>query len=144
MKGQSLFEVVFAIAIAAIIMIGVVSIATVSVRNTDFARNNSLATRCVQEASEWLRGQRDEDWASFQSKANGTKYCLQDVETTGLTTGSCSKINGTIFTRQVTLNTVDPPNNNNVEATISVEWSDAQGLHVVKSVARYTNWKIFY
>ena len=43
-SGQSLFEVVFAIAVVAIIISGVVALSATTVRNSSFSRNNALAT----------------------------------------------------------------------------------------------------
>jgi len=41
-KGQSLFEVLFSIAIISIILIALVSLVAGSVRNSDFSQNNAL------------------------------------------------------------------------------------------------------
>ena len=65
--GQSLFEVVFAVAIAAMILVGIVSLATTSTRNSIFSRNNSQATKYAQEVVEWLREERDKDWINLSS-----------------------------------------------------------------------------
>jgi Tfp pilus assembly protein PilV len=145
MKGQSLFEVVFALAVAALVLTGIVSIAATSVRNSSFARNNALATRYVQETSEWLREQRDNNiWADFSGNADET-YCFQSLGGTFPAAGGCSTtdyINDTIFVRQVILtleNTANP--GDTVEAEITVRWTDAQGLHTAGSTAQYTRWK---
>ncbi|MFV1917388.1 MAG: hypothetical protein ACC618_02840, partial [Patescibacteria group bacterium] len=105
-KGQSLFEVIFTLAIAALIMVGIVSLAASSIRNSAFSRNNTQATRYVQEASEWLREQRDTDWSVFSgyaSSAPGEKWCLTSLAWPG-SSGNCgtTTIDGT-FTREVTL-----------------------------------------
>lgn len=147
-NGQSLFEVVFALAVAALVLTGVVSIAATSVRNSSFARNNALATRFVQETSEWLKEQKEtNDWTDFSSNASsgGTDYCFQSLGTNFPSAVECSTgdyITDTIFTREVTLtlrNTANP--DDTVEALITVEWNDAQGLHTVRSTAQYTRWR---
>ena len=144
MRGQSLFEVIFAIAIAALILVGVVSIAASSVRNASFARNQALATRHVQETSEWLRAERDADWTAFslRASAGGTDWCLRALSWTSPSYSSaCSAsdfIGSTIFIREAKL---DLTTSDIVEATITVEWTDTQGLHEARSVARYTNWR---
>ncbi len=142
MKGQSLFEVVFAIAIAALILVGVVSVTTSSVRNSSFSRDNSLATRHVQQTSEWLREQRDASnaWSEFSSNADAT-YCLSTLGSGFPSPGGCSGsqvIPSTPFTREVTLTLIPP---DTVEALIVVDWTDSQGNHAVRSVTRYTNWQ---
>ncbi len=145
MKGQSLFEVIFALAIAAIVLIGVVSLAASSVRNSTFARNKALATRYTQEASEWLRGQRDANpWAAVIAASSpdpGTTWCLVDLSA-GLTSPAptCGVITGTIFTREVILKEL--PNPNEVEVTVTVDWTDSKGIHEVRTVTILTNWRI--
>ena len=140
-SGQSLFEVVFALAIAAIILVGIVSLATSSIRNTTFARNQSVATRYVQEGVEWLREQRDTDWGTFSPLASpgGTTYCLTDLAS-GLVLGICSagdEIPGTPFTREIVLTELSV---SIIQAHVSVEWTDAQGDHQASAITRLTNW----
>lgn len=141
MKGQSLFEVIFAIAIAAIILVGIVALAATSVRNSSFARNQSLATRYVQEASEWLRAERDADWTAFSAKSSavsGTDWCLSSLSWPG-SSGNCGPpITGTIFARETKL---IEETTEIVRAEINVVWNDAQGVHTTRSVARFTDWR---
>ena len=66
-SGQSLFEVVVALAISTLVIIAVVSLAALSIRNTDFSKNKTLASKYAQDATEWLRGQRDADFDAFAS-----------------------------------------------------------------------------
>ena len=142
--GQSLFEVIFALAVASIVMIGIVTLAASSVRNSTFSRNNAFATRFVQETSEWLRELRDgNDWVTFSSYANGSgvTYCLPSLGVSFPPQGTCAiddYINGTIFIREVILTLISP---DIVDVEITVEWSDAQGLHQIRSVTQLTNWQ---
>jgi len=142
--GQSLFEVVFAIAVASLVITGIVSLSTTSVRNATFARNKSLASRFTQEASEWLRGERDSGWDSFASRAAllpGTTWCLRDTSWPGAD-GSCGSsdfITGTsIFKREATLTEISA---NDIQADIIASWQDAQGVHEVRNVTRFTDWR---
>lgn len=148
LSGQSLFEVVFAMAVASIVMIGIVSLAASSVRNSTFSRNNALATRYAQETSEWLRQLRDsQQWTTFSAKANapGVNYCLQSLGSDLPSQGACSAsdyIGGTPFIRETQLSLLDSvTSGDTVEAIISVNWSDAQGLHEVRTTAQYTRWQ---
>ena len=68
-SGQSLFELVVAIAISALIIVAMVSLAVNSIQNSNFAKNKALASSYAQEAMEWLRGQRDSGVDAFISKA---------------------------------------------------------------------------
>ena len=135
-KGQALFEIVFAVGIASLVLIGVVSLVTTSVRNTDFAQNETSATKLTQEATEWLRKERDENWTAFASYSvsdPGKKTNLGKLEW-GL---SDNEVPGTHFTREVVLETLET---NKIEATVSVSWKDSQGRHSVESITRYTDW----
>ena len=64
-EGQSLYELVVAIAIMALFAMAVVSLATSSIQNSTYSKNQSLASSYAQEATEWLRGQRDANINNF-------------------------------------------------------------------------------
>jgi len=141
-RGQSLFEVVLALAIAALIIIAIVALATISIRNANFSRNQSLATRYAQEAIEWLRGQRDEDWDAFATRALTPLWCLKSLSWTGVTTigecGSSDFISDTIFKREVSFTIFDA---SSIDTEVKVYWEDAQGLHETKTVTTFTDWR---
>ena len=143
--GQSLFEVVFALAIAGIILIGIVSLATSAVRNTTFARNQSVATRYVQEGVEWLREQRDTDWGDFlgRASAGGRVWCLSSSPIGSWPgEGGCGPTIGvTIFTREATLTQYDITETIvGVRADVIVSWQDAQGIHDARTVTNFSAW----
>ena len=75
-KGQSLFEAVVALAISALIIVAVVALVASSIRNASFSRNVTLASRYAQQATEWLRGQRDAN-AGIRRKICSLTYCLK-------------------------------------------------------------------
>lgn len=140
-KGQSLFEVVLSLAVITLIIVTLIVLASNSIRNANFSRNKTLATRKVQEAQEWLRGQRDEDFDAFATRALTNQYCLPTLSWTGATIGSCGSddyISGTILRREVFFNTVSA---DNIEVQIVVYWEDAQGVHEVRSITNLTDWR---
>lgn len=139
--GQSLFEVVLALAVAALIIVAIVALATTSIRNASFSRNQSLATRYAQEAIEWLRGQRDEDWDAFTTRALTPLWCLRSLSWTDAVIGGCGSsdfISDTIFKREVSFTTIDA---SNIDTEVNVYWQDAQGLHESKTVTTFTDWR---
>lgn len=142
--GQSLFEVIFALAVAALVMVGIVSLAASSVRNSTFARNTTLSTRFVQETSEWLRELRDgSPWAVFSAKADsvGIKYCLPSLGLSLPAAGGCAPgiyIAGTTFIREVTLTL---SSSDTIDIDIEVRWTDAQGMHKTRSLTQLTSWQ---
>ena len=140
-KGQSLFEVVLALAVAALIIISIVALATISIRNANFSRNQSLATRYAQEAIEWLRGQRDEGWDAFTTRALTPLWCLKSLSWTDATIGGCGSsgfISDTIFKREISFTILDA---SNIDTEVKVYWQDAQGLHETKTVTTFTDWR---
>jgi type II secretory pathway pseudopilin PulG len=157
-RGQSLFEVVVALAISAMIVVAIVSLATVSIRNSSYSKNQSVASSYAQQATEWLRGQRDKDIAVFVQKASedvppseSTTYCLSDNLAVDLASrtpsSSCSDpITGTPFVRLVKLTpsteTPQPGDVKNfIEADVIVSWTDSQGEHEVVSATSFADWR---
>ena len=65
-KGQSLFEVVFAVGIAGLIVTGIVSLANRTLGNSNTSRDRSLASRYAQDMTDCLRELRDEDFAQWE------------------------------------------------------------------------------
>jgi len=131
--GQSLYEVVFAIGIAAIIITGVLVVSTTSVRNSTYSKNNAQATMYAQEAIEWLRSERDASaWTIFAGYA-GVERNLGDLNWASV---NCT-VGTTIFCRKTTLSI---PSADTVDALVTVSWDDAQGTHTVRSVSKFTNW----
>ena len=60
-KGQSLVEVVIALGIAVIIVIAFTNATIASVRNSQFSKNQNLATKYAQETLEVVRAVRDQN-----------------------------------------------------------------------------------
>lgn len=140
-KGQSLFEVVLALAVAALIIIAIVALATISIRNASFSRDQSLTTRYAQEAIEWLRGQRDEDWDAFATRALTPLWCFKSLSWTDAKIGECDSpdfISDTIFKREISFTIL---NASNIDTAVKVYWEDAQGLHETKTVTTFTDWR---
>jgi Tfp pilus assembly protein PilV len=148
--GQSMFEVVLAIAVISLIVVGVVVLSTNAVRNTSFSRNQTQASRYAQEALEWLRNQRNIDAAGFRSKVNATpNYCLDTLPSIASlnNTGVCGTnefISGTIFRRQVTFSSTTQLNTKGesvviINAAVTAIWSDSQGSHQVRSSTDLTD-----
>lgn len=141
-SGQSLFEVVVALAIAGVVLVSIVALTTSSIRNSTFSKNNAQASRYSQEAMEWLRGQRDNDWASFANRSFSgvnTTYCLSSLSWPA-SDGGCGSttISGTVFVREVELTT---PSLSSINATVRVSWTDSQGTHTVTNQTLFTNWR---
>lgn len=147
-RGQSLFEIVLALAIATLIIVTMVALVSSAIRNSTYSKNKTLATRYSQEVTEWLRGERDTDWAAFYVRAATPRWCLRALLWSDATIGVCTpgrEIAGTIFKREVAFTRstvlVGGVAKNVVEAESKVYWQDAQGLHEIKSVTDFTDWR---
>jgi hypothetical protein len=144
-EGQSLFEVVLALALSTLIIVALVSLVSNSIRNSTYSRNKTYATRHTQEASEWLRGQRDDDWDVFSTNI----LCLVPPHVQCLDTlvlGNCGICDDTqfisnIFKREVTFSDIEV---NSVTIEVNTYWTDAQGIHEVRSSTILTDWRTLF
>lgn len=136
--GQSLFELLIALAIAVLIVTGIVKVVTLSVANSTFAKNQASATRFGQEAFEWLRSEKERDWDAFSNRSDVT-WCLPAVSWPSQP-GPCSadnKISGTPFTREAALSTLDT---DKIQILVRVSWTDSRGEHSSRIDSVFTNW----
>jgi type II secretory pathway pseudopilin PulG len=147
--GQSLFEVIFALAIAAVVLVALVALSATSIRNSTYSKNSVQATQLAQETTEWLRGERDRDWVTFaaRSSAGGTLWCFpnQPLAWPGSSSVTCTTtVSNTIFTRSVTLVQRDIDGNSvidTIDAAVTISWVDSQGQHDSRNNARFTDWR---
>lgn len=129
-KGQSIFELVIALAVTVLIITGIIQVVTISIRNANFSKTQAEATRYAQQATEWLRAERNSGWDTFYSRAATGDWCLKDLGWTG--PGVCRPddfISQTSFLRSLKLRSSDAKT---VNAEIRVSWTDSQGRHESK------------
>lgn len=150
--GQSLFEVVIALAVVALLAVALVSVTTVSIRNSSFSSSNAQASRHAQAALEWIRGERDYNWTTFVSRGLTATYCLNNLS---WNTGSCSstefvtgspqffrEVSLVCYTNQgATVSACSASGVDTVQASVRVTWTDSQGSHSVLTPVQLTNWK---
>jgi len=143
-KGQSMFELVVAIAICALIIVAIVSLTTNSIRNSSYSKNKALAATYAQQATEWLRGQRDSGIDAFITNVlakTDSARCLNDLS--WITIASCpsgSTITGTPFQRDVIF-TIGGDAETVMYADIKISWSDSAGLHQITSATSFSDWR---
>lgn len=142
-NGQSLVEVVASIGIILLILTGIITATTYSVRNARFAKNQSQATKFANEVKEWLRSQRDElDWNTFYSEkatgGEGFTYCFNQETLSWPEVGPCSgyDLKG-MFKRQVVLKQIA---SDQVLVTINVFWQAESGEHKSTLETYLTQW----
>ncbi|MBI4999386.1 hypothetical protein HZB97_01295 [Candidatus Gottesmanbacteria bacterium] len=121
--GQSLLEALVAMAIAILIIGGLVAAVIVAVRNAQFARNQVLATKYANEGMEKIRSYRDQnDWDNFKSECGS--YSLGAVPTPFTRTHACQE--------EVA---------DKMKVTITVSWTDSIGTHKSELNSYFTKWK---
>lgn len=134
-KGQSLFEVLLALFIITLIIVAVVILSTISISNSLFSKNKTLASKYTQEAIEWVRSEKESDINLFFTNLTGT-YCLDQsyFDNPGVC-GELEIITDTIFTREM----VFTKNGNIANVLITTFWTDSKGLHQVSSATDFTD-----
>ena len=144
-QGQSIYEVVLAIGVVTAVLVAIVALVSLTQRNAILAKNRAKATRLTQEASEWLRSQRNTDWNIFYAKAGSPAktWCLNNLDFFQQSSCSSSQYvtNNEPFRREVNLTSVNVTNGLQVRADIDVRWTDQQGTHNVTSTTYFTNWQ---
>ncbi len=161
-SGQSMIEMLLALGVAAVVLVALVKVASLSVTSSVFARQKSQATRLGSEALEWARSQRDElGWDGFYAKVTGAPggvgYCLPSIpvgspadwgsqapdEGPGvpLPCGASGVVPNTEFTRWLKVSVLDPAVAQ-VEISAKVRWSDSKRIvHDSVVSQRLSNWK---
>lgn len=125
-KGQSLVEAIIALG-AAVVIISAIAIAVItSVSNSDFSKNQNLATHFAQQGIEILRGQSESDWTSFATRS-GTFCLTQGNSNLGLPTSSCNLPNiNNFFIRKVVISPGNAGCSTNTKVSVTVSWSDGK------------------
>lgn len=122
-SGQTLVEMVFALGVAVLVIVALVAATTVAVRNAQFAKSESLASKYGQEGMEKVRAYRDQNsWETFRDGCGG--YSLGSVPDPFTRTKAC-KVEA----------------QDKLKVTVTVSWSDAKGIHSSKQISYFTNWQ---
>lgn len=129
MKGQTLIEVLIALAVA-VLIISAISIAVVSsLNNAIFSKNQNLATQYAQEGMEVMRRVKTTKWSEFNAYTSGD-YCLDNGSTSlRVREGNNCGQNIDIFMREVYLEDTSSECQNAYTSTklkVSVYWSDGK------------------
>jgi len=107
-KGQVLIELLLAVVLSSVALIGMAQIATKSLGNIGSSKNRSDANQYAVQAVEWIRNNKNQmGWTAFVA-LNVTKCANDDLTTAliinGLPDGACglnSTIAGTIYKRDL-------------------------------------------
>lgn len=136
-QGQALFEVVMAVGVILILIIALISVATLSLFNAQFSRNQSLATKYAQEALEKIRAYRDNNsWEDFVANCETVELGIEE---------ELSEKNFSLE-RDCYLNEENPDLDCMIDADecqvkIEVFWTDSKGMHKSELKTKLNNLK---
>lgn len=150
-KGISIIEVIVALGILAVILVGIFQLVSYSLNTVRNNEHQSQATSLASEAMEASRFVRDDDWDTFA--ALDTQLDFHPVEGTGWTLQSgCENIG--IFQRCIDINQVyrdnvtgDPVDSGGIldpdsrEVIVEITWTDNNRDHDYYIESYLTNWK---
>lgn len=140
-KGQSLVEVIVAVGAMSLLLVALLSLVSLSLRNSRLARDRAQAVALAQEGVELLRAYRDYAWSELVSLSNGTNYNLPEnwVVEDGLSQGCISErqINNR-FWRCVRLSL---PQAGEVEVNANVSWPEGSQVFSAAQVTQLTLWE---
>jgi Tfp pilus assembly protein PilV len=146
-KGQSLFELILAIGVSAIIIVVLVSLVSNALQNAAFSRNETLAARHAQTTTEWLRAQRDNNIDNFIANAAIPTWCLTDnplTDSSWNNQGACGAnevVSGTIFKREVLFTINNVSGKTIILSNVAVSWDDSKGKHKVTNATQFSDWR---
>jgi prepilin-type N-terminal cleavage/methylation domain-containing protein len=130
MKGQTLIELMVALAVAGIIITAISITVVKSLNTVQLNKNKNTATQYAQEGMEFMRNKKNQSFEIYDGYAEG-KWCLDDTSTLSFTASSCTTNVG-IFTREIDIDKnetgecgSESPDKLIDKVTVRVSWNDA-------------------
>lgn len=133
-SGQTLVEMVVAIAVLIVVVLALLSVTTTSIRNASFSRDQALATKYAQDAIEKVRAYRDQNpWRTFTVDCENILAGVALPPPFSFTpVPDCYVPGGAANCSE---------SDQNCEVKVVVSWSDVKGSHKSELKTRLTNWK---
>ncbi len=152
-SGFSIIEIMVFVSLITIILVAAAGYTVKIIQNMSYNQHKIYATRYVEDVKEWLDGEREADWTTFEGKATsaGATYCLNGPITlvlnisslsalTNLTDCTYSGITGqtpAIFKRTLLLT----KSGTSVTALITVSWYENTDLRQETLETVYSVWQ---
>ncbi len=128
-KGQSLIEVLIALAAAVAVVAAIAVTVVTSLSNVDFTKNQNLATQYSGEGLAVIRQLAKNNWTNFTSTYQAPNYCLDKAGVLTVMQGLECNQNVGIFKRQIILKQDDMTEcSSNLKIESKVFWSDSRCL----------------
>lgn len=135
--GFTLLEVIVFITIFSTFFVSAAYVVTVFLRVSRYNQDKILASHYATEASEWLQGEKEQDWSIFsgnRASIDGKTWCLNDTPIVWPTAaGPCSadteyQLIGN-FKREVKLTTNSASTPTQVKVEIIVFWKEGDKIY---------------
>lgn len=147
-NGQSLIEVVIALGVVVVLAVSLVSTSLITQRTARSAKNNTQASKLVQENIEQLRVVRDRQ--GFPTLANrecatlntaNADPSLWTIETSSCPDGEQLTLDNTDFRRKFSIgpDPLDLSNSKKKQIIVSVFWQDTGGPQEVSNVTNLSD-----
>jgi len=153
MKGQSLIEVVVAVGITTLLSVALLSVVSISIKNSRVARDRTIAVELAQGGIELMRTYRDYNWTTFSGKASvgGTDWVLAEnwIVEVGLTDENCdadTKMSeaGNFSNYSRCVNLISEMSGLDVVAVdvvITISWNEGDQIKEVVQSTRLSKWQ---
>lgn len=152
-NGFSLIEVIVFMTLVSIVLVSAVGFTMRLVHTMTYNQHKLYATHYIQDLKEWLDGEREADWQTFQAYASqgGTTYCANNAlaitsTLASLSTGSCGFTGvGTqdprVFRRRLILTKDVASTATRVTAVLEVSWMEDNVLETETITTVYSLWQ---
>lgn len=136
-QGQSLVEIIVAVGVVILLVMGIVVATTTSLRSGQRGKDKGLAVKYAQEGIELVRDLRNQGWIDFQSRDG--LWCLAKDGTWTKSLGTCDANIDNLYTRGVTFGW--DAGNSRMNVVVVVSWSDGDIPRDVKLETFLTQWQ---
>jgi len=126
-SGQSLIEVLIALAASVAVVSAIAVTVITSLSNAEFTKSQNLATQYSREGMEIVRQIAKNNWTDFLNYKN-VNYCLNkgSITPTTMVGLNCGKNIDNIFDRQLTIDPKSLRCISSIEITSTVLWTDSK------------------
>ncbi len=124
--GQVLVELLPALGVAALAVTALVGVTTRSISNAGFSKSQSTGSAYATQAMEWIRSEKNADWQTFVTRVASLPYCINELVWPAQA-GGCTA-SGLVggFSREVKLTVISATPPQQIEAAVTVSWSEAK------------------
>ncbi len=131
-KGQTIIEGVVALS-AIIVVLTAISIATItSLNNSQFIKNQSLASKLAQQTMEGFRYVRNNDPNTFFNVYVSNSYCMNAAGTLSAPPCAADNYSGASFVRAVNFTSSSPYCSNGTQVEIKISWTSGKCLNTTQ------------